>query len=188
MVKRDVVIGFDPASVAGWAVFALNGRLLESGAWTIRRGDFTGDRWIDLHGRLVELFERYRGRVAAVVIERPVVYRGIQWDTLRVLFGQAALVDLIASRHCADSVFVPPATLKKHVAGNGRASKAEVIDAVVRATGPLSTEAGGETEAERARRDKARSDEADARATVLWLLDVYDRADLAMGILARLAE
>lgn len=180
-MSRDVVLGFDPASRAGWAALDFDARVIESGTWLVRRGDYTGDRWLALHGHLAELFERYRGRVAALAIERPPVYDDVRWNTIRILFGQAALAEMVAARYCVDAVFVHPSQLKKRATGSGRATKAEVVDAVVAETGPLSVEPGGDTKAEQSRREKARSDEADARASALWLLDRYDRDALVRG-------
>lgn len=180
-MSRDVVIGFDPATVAGWAVLDLEGGLVESGTWVSGSGDYTGDRWLSLHGKLTELFERYKGRVAALAIERPPIHGDIPWSTSRVLFGQVAVAEMIAARNCCDAAFVHPSQLKKRATGNGRASKSDVVEAVADELGPLAVEPGGATKAERSRRDKARSDEADARAAALWLLDSYDREALAHG-------
>lgn len=182
MSKRDLIIGLDLASVAGWAVFDLDGKLVESGSWDVSLGgDYQGDRWLAFHVNVTWLFERYAGRVAALVMERPVTYGKNPWSTSRVLFGQASIAEMVAARNCCESLFVHPAQLKKRATGQGNATKRQVIDAMVEETGPLAIEPGGDTKTERARRDKARSDEADARAAALWLLDNYEREDLARG-------
>jgi Holliday junction resolvasome RuvABC endonuclease subunit len=172
MRTRDLVFGFDPASSAGWAVFDLDGNVVESGAWAVGKDgtDYPGDRWMMLEQAAASLLDRYPGRIAAAAIERPST---VQWNTARVLFGQAAIIEWVCARAGVESVLVAPSSIKKAATGDGRADKSVVRDAMADLA-PL-----------QARTAKGREDEADARGACVWLLATHDRAALKRGELSR---
>lgn len=174
----DVVIGLDLTTCTGWAVYDLDGQLVDSGAWNLAAAgdDHEGERWIAFRGHVGKLLAAYAGRIRAIAYERPSTE---QWATARVAFGQAAIVELEAARIGVPTTVISPMTAKMVVAGHGRASKQEVQDAVVRTGGPLRTT--GSTKVA----EKLRSDEADARAITLTLLAIYEPADLARGHLVK---
>lgn len=170
---RDLVIGFDGASSAGWAVLDLGENVISSGAWDVGRdadSQLAGDRWMLLDQEISELLDTHRGRVGAVAIERP---SNVQWASSRVLFGQSAIVEMAAARRVIESVLVSPSSIKKITTGNGRATKREV-QAAMRKLAPL-----------RASTPKGREDESDARGAALWLLRTHCHRALAAGDLVR---
>lgn len=165
-MARDLFIGLDLATSAGWAVSDLKGVILASGNWYCKNDvdGFPGDRWIAYANALEGLLVQYKGRVQSVGYERPPVFspvkgKGIQYSTVRVLFGQAALVEMLCSRHAIETESVQPATLKKVVTGKGNAPKQAVHDAVVKKTGPIHATGAG------------KFDQADARGVCLVMVD-----------------
>jgi len=174
----DVVIGLDLTTCTGWAVYDLDGQLVDSGAWNLAPAgdDHEGERWIAFRGHVGKLLAAYAGRIRAIAYERPST---VQWATARIAFGQAAILELEAARIGVPTTVISPMTAKMVVAGHGRASKHEVQDAVVRTTGPLRTT--GSTKVA----EKLRSDEADARAITMTLIAVYEPSDLARGHLVK---
>ncbi len=174
----DLVVGLDITTCMGWAVFDLDIKLVESGAWNLGQPDdaHAGDRWVACRGRLGKLFATYHGRVCAIGFERPST---VQWNTARVAFGQATIIELDAAKQLIPTTTISPSTLKKVVAGHGHASKQEVQAAVVRSTGPLTVP--GETKIA----EKLRSDEADARAIAMAMLSIYSIADLRRRVLLK---
>jgi Holliday junction resolvasome RuvABC endonuclease subunit len=187
---RDVFGCIDLASIAGFSVFNLNGLLLESGSWAFEPGPHKGDRWLDFRSETSRLLSRYSGRMALLAMERPVLYGdpGKDWNTARVMFGQSALIELDAARLGIPTTMVSPSEIKMFVTGNGNAPKGEVIRAVERELGPLSTALEERTASDRKRSEKARSDEADARALGLYILGSFDMTRLRAGALVRLGD
>lgn len=177
-MAADLVLGLDLTTSCGWAVTDLNGRTVDSGVLDLRpgNGDHEGLRWVAFRGKLVRLLGQYRERLCAIGYERPSTQ---QWATARLAFGQAALVELEASRDEIPTVDVSPSTIKKIVAGHGRASKEDVVAAVERATGPMRGRGGTP------RGDKLRSDEADAIGVCLVLVRAYSTDDLRRRVLVR---
>jgi Holliday junction resolvasome RuvABC endonuclease subunit len=177
---RDLILCLDLASIVGWALFTIDGQLVDSGVWEIESGDHDGDRWASFRAKLSARLFQYRERLAGVAMERPVMYGkpGQDWTTGRVMFGQAAIVEMEAVRWMLPTLMIPPSEIKSVVTGNGNASKQQVITAIEAQLGQLSTRPGGRTKTDRERRDKARSDEADARGVGLVVLARYSRSAL----------
>ncbi len=181
-MKRDVIICLDLASDAGWAVFGLDGRLIASGVWDVgrRKGAHEGERWATWRWNVAALLAEYAGRVAALAYERPLLYArkgaGADYNTARVIFGQAAVAEAEAFVQVVEVITVQPSEMKQELAGSGNASKDMMIAAAEEKWGPLSIEADG-TDATK----KKRSDEADARAVGMYVLSHYDLAALAIG-------
>jgi Holliday junction resolvasome RuvABC endonuclease subunit len=178
-MEPDVVLGLDLTTCMGWAAFDLDIQLVGSGAWNLGQPTdaHDGDRWIACRGQLGRLLATYHGRICAIGFERPST---VQWNTARIAFGQAAIIELDAAKLSIPTATISPATLKKVVAGHGHASKQEVQDAVVLRTGAL-TMPGGTTKLA----EKLRSDEADARAIAIAMLSIYTIADLRGRVLMK---
>lgn len=177
---RDLILCLDLASIAGWALFTLDGHLHSSGVWESKSGPHDGDRWASFRAQLCSLLARYSDRIAGIALERPVLYGspGRDWISGRVLFGQSAIVELEAAKWMIPSIMIPPSEIKEIVTGNGNAKKDLVVRAIETQLGPLSIRPGGSSKAERERRAKARSDEADARGVGLVVLAKYCRRSL----------
>ncbi len=177
-MEPDVVLGLDLTTCMGWAAFGLDIQLVESGAWNLGQpaDAHDGDRWIACRGQLGKLLATFHGRICAIGFERPST---VQWNTARVAFGQAALIELEAAKQLIPTTTISPSTLKKVVAGHGHASKQEVEAAVVRRTGALTMPAGSKIA------EKLRSDEADARAIAIAMLSIYTVADLRRRVLLK---
>lgn len=179
-VARDLILCLDLASIVGWALFTTDGHLFASGVWEIDDGEHEGDRWSNFRTELAKFLAKYSDRLCGIAMERPILYgiTGRDWTSARVLFGQSAIVELEATRWQLPTVMVPPSEIKKLVTDNGNAPKALVTKAIEQQTGPLSTKPGGKNKTERAHRDKARSDEADARGVGLVVIVKYSMSAL----------
>jgi Holliday junction resolvasome RuvABC endonuclease subunit len=180
-VLRDLVVTLDLTTQVGWAVFFLDGTLLDSGAWNLEQPSSAhdGEFWASFRVALMRLLAKYEGRVVLIAFERPVMYG--HWAVVRIAFGQAALVELTAARFAIPTTMVSPSNMKKVVTGNGRATKDEVREHVIRITGDLKTEQGGTTKGERKLFDKLRGDETDARAVGIVVTRKFDPEQLRSG-------
>jgi len=175
-----LILCLDLASIVGWALWTVDGHLYASGFWEIDDGEHEGDRWASFRTQLSKFVRKYVDRLCGIAFERPILYglTGRDWKSARVLFGQAAVLEMEAARWQLPTAMVPPSEIKKLVTGNGNAPKAEVTKAIEIQTGPLLLKRGGKTKTERARADKARSDEADARGVGMVVLVKYSMSAL----------
>jgi Holliday junction resolvasome RuvABC endonuclease subunit len=165
-VIRDVILALDLATRTGWAALDLDGKRLDSGAWTLapRARRPKADRWVRFAEALGDLLAAYVDRVAVLALERPFT-GGPGPRTPQVAWGLVALAELAAERRGIAVAHYPPATVKLVVAGNGHASKVQVGKAVSRRLG-YSVPGG---------------DEADALAVALTAWERLDLAELACG-------
>lgn len=174
---RDVVLGLDLATRAGWGALTLDGKRLDSGAWPlaprVRRSK--ADRWVRFQLALTDLLRCYEGRVAVLAIERP--FEGAARreakhaaSTPSVAWGLLAIAELAAEIRGIEVVKLPPSRVKLLVAGNGRASKPEVATAVVSRVGDVGVDV-----------ERGPYDTTDALAVGLAALELYDLEALRCG-------
>ena len=126
------ILGLDPGTVAfGWGVIEAAGSRLSAVAYGVLRPKRTLERparLAEIRRGLVEVLETYRPAVAAleeafIGLDPRAALRG----------GEARGIALASAAEAGMPVLeIPPATVKKAVAGNGRASK-EQIARMVRA-------------------------------------------------------
>ena len=127
------VLGIDPGlNVTGWGVIEPGPhapRLLAFGTIRPRRDDATPARLVTIHQGVLEVIATYAP--AAVSVEDAFVGRN-QRSAIRL--GEARAVCLLAAALAGAEVHeLPPALVKKSVAGHGRATKDGIREAVVRA-------------------------------------------------------
>lgn len=172
-MRRDVIIAMDLATRTGWAVLELDGRLLASGTWTLspRKGRSKADRWVRFSRSLSDLLHTYEARVAALAVERPFEARGTGGRGASVAWGLVALAEHAAEVRGLEALRLPPASVKKAVAGRGNATKMAVARAVNR----------------RHKLRLAAGDEADAIAVGMAALQRLDLEALACGEIVEVA-
>jgi Holliday junction resolvasome RuvABC endonuclease subunit len=179
MSARDVVLGLDLATSSGWAVLTLAGELEASGSFVARprNGEHPGARWLRFRSGLIEVLAGWHGRIGAVSIERPFQSSTMKGGTKRagtrataVAWGLRAHADALAASRHIDVVDFAGASLKKELAGNGKASKPEIITEARRRWGPLSSSL-----------KQAREDESFARASAWCALQRLDLEALRCG-------
>lgn len=178
-MPRDVIIGLDLATRSGWAALDLYGKRLDSGAWPLapRARQPKTDRWARFNVALTDLLNCYVDRVAVVAIEEPfteynrVPGRRQNIANPGVAWGLVAIAEMHAHTRGIDCVRYGQSRVKKHAAGNGRASKVQVAAAVSRRLG-YSVPGG---------------DEADALAVALTAWERLDLEQLACGHVVEVA-
>ena len=129
------VLGVDPGlRVMGWGVVERSGpgfRLVDSGTIRPKTDDPIAARLACLHSGLTAVIDAHRPQAAAV--EEAFGGKNIR-SAIRL--GEARSVALLAAHQGGCDVHeVPPALVKKAVAGHGRAGKDAVRHAVLRALG-----------------------------------------------------
>lgn len=128
------VVGIDPGTIVwGWAVIDCDaGSMVRvaSGSISLGRGELSG-RLGGLYRELAILLERHAPEFMS--LERSFVARNVQ-SAFRL--GEARGVTMAAAAAAGVAVReYSPATIKKAVAGHGRADKAQIQAAVVRIFG-----------------------------------------------------
>jgi Holliday junction resolvasome RuvABC endonuclease subunit len=135
----DRLLALDLGTRTGWALFTLEGDLL---GW----GDFycaktkSISQWVRFRRELTEVAPTaVADRLACVAMERPFSGRGGQAGNRdggrqagagRVTWGLICLAEHWADTRGIEREAIPPARVKKLAAGNGRASKPQVCDAM----------------------------------------------------------
>lgn len=125
------VLALDLSSHTGWAIDRpTGGEKPLSGVVDL---PLDGDEY----GRAFVAFEQFLcDAIAAhapdaVAFEAPLMHRGSNFitteQTVRLLFGLAAITELVAHRSGLMAYEVNVATVKRHFAGNGRATKADMM-------------------------------------------------------------
>ena len=128
------VLSFDPSSVdTGWAI--LEEKNTERGIKLIKSGSIKPDKSLDLGKRLLVLRKQITDVVKAnypidvIVCEDQ--FSGKNAKTLMVLREFTAIIRLVATENELPFFLYPPATVKKAVTDNGKASKADVQKTVL---------------------------------------------------------
>jgi Holliday junction resolvasome RuvABC endonuclease subunit len=126
-----IVLAFDQATNTGWAVDRPAGGVPLAGSFRCDRDDDPdafGDSFVKFEEKVGDLIGAHSPDL--VVFEEPMVVRGnnvrTTAQTIRLLFGYAAIIELVASRRGVECKEVNNKTWKAHFAGNGGATKPEV--------------------------------------------------------------
>lgn len=132
------VLALDCSTNVGWAVFERPAGPVRFGTWrapkTFLQSEY-GRSFVALEAWLVDQLTRYVPDVVA--FEAPIMpFAGFieqrsSLDVVRLLIGLATVVELVAVRAGARCIEVPVPTAKKRVCGTGRATKRDMINAVV---------------------------------------------------------
>lgn len=135
--KSTIICGFDPGlRQTGYGIIHVDDddafELLEAG---VLRADVhapLATRLVELAGGVVEVLNEYR--VSKVAVEQ--IYSHYQRPRTAILMAHARGVILLeAARRTIEVIHLPATTIKKHVTGNGRATKEQVQRAVAHALG-----------------------------------------------------
>lgn len=133
--KNSIICGFDPGlRCTGYGVIRVDEddafELLEAG---VLRADVNAPlaiRLAELAGGVDEVLHEYH--VDTVAVEQ--IYSHYQRPRTAILMAHARGVILLeAARHKAEVIHLPATTIKKHVTGNGRATKEQMQRAVAHA-------------------------------------------------------
>ncbi|HOA71841.1 MAG TPA: crossover junction endodeoxyribonuclease RuvC [Phycisphaerae bacterium] len=133
--KSTIICGFDPGlRVTGYGIIRVDHdydfELLEAG---VLRADVNAPlarRLYELAGGAAEVLKEYK--VNAVAVEQ--IYSHYQRPRTAILMAHARGVILLeAARQGIDVLHLPATTIKKHVTGNGRATKEQMQRAVAQA-------------------------------------------------------
>ena len=133
------VLALDCSTNVGWAVFERPAGPVRFGTWRgpkrFLQSEY-GRSFVALEAWLVDQLTRYVPDVVA--FEAPIMpFAGFieqrsSLDTVRLLVGLATVVELVTVRAGARCIEVPVPTAKKRVCGTGRATKRDMINAVVK--------------------------------------------------------
>lgn len=133
--KPTIICGFDPGlRRTGYGIIRVDTdgafELLEAG---VLRADVNAPlarRLVELAGGVVEVLNEYQ--VDTVAVEQ--IYSHYQRPRTAILMAHARGVMLLeAARKGIDVLHLPATTIKKHVTGNGRATKEQIQRAVAHA-------------------------------------------------------
>lgn len=119
------ILALDIATKTGWAC-NINGKRSGVTEFTLKRGESPGMRFLRARSWLGELFQLLDGKIDVIVYEQA-HHRG--GAATAVCVGLATEVQAFAAEHGIELMTVHTATLKKFATGNGRASKANMIQA-----------------------------------------------------------
>jgi Holliday junction resolvasome RuvABC endonuclease subunit len=120
------VLALDLATSTGWAV--VDGNRVEVGTWTLE--GCRGEKGEHLEALLLATIEGHRPDLVA--FEEPLFFRG---GGALLLAGFQFTVERICERTRTTYVSVPVSTLKLFATGSGKATKADMIQAALEATG-----------------------------------------------------
>ncbi len=128
-----MIVGIDPGLLrTGYAVVdatqsVVHPTLVEAGVIRLRARSSVAARLLQLHADLCDLLDEHTPRVLAVEN----VFVNAKFVRTAVTMAHArGVVLLCAERAGARLIELPPATIKKAVAGNGQATKAQMQRAV----------------------------------------------------------
>lgn len=133
-----IVLALDPATVTGWAVLDLQGRpsIVRCGVLTTK-GMTPGQRYSELVAMLTRIHEWCDPAVLAYELPTP---RGMRSAALQ--YGLIGCIELHAHRRERATWTAYPSTIKKAVAGSGRADKGAMAAAVRRSIAGVPKGAG----------------------------------------------
>lgn len=124
------ILAIDQATKTGYAVIE-HGTVVESGVWQLadnkRSGESRGMRYIRFEKCLEDVQARHG---FDLVVHEQTLLRG--GAATEIANGLKALVLKFAARHGVEATCVHTSELKRFATGNGKADKAEMIDACVR--------------------------------------------------------
>ncbi len=129
------VLAIDPGSHMGWARVA-DGDLVASDCWRLHEdGERPGVRFFRLFHRLAENYAAF-GKPDIVVYETKFAIPGAGTRNLLVTGGYIGVIGAFCEEvRVHDVRSLAPSTVKKRIAGHGRASKAQMIEAARRLSG-----------------------------------------------------
>jgi len=119
------ILTLDMATKTGWAT-NIHGRRAGVIEFALKRGESPGMRFLRCRAWLNELHKLLSGKIGVIVYEQA-HHRG--GAATAVCVGLVTEVQAFAAEHNIELMPVHTATLKKFATGNGRASKAEMIQA-----------------------------------------------------------
>ncbi len=133
--KAQIICGFDPGlRRTGYGVLRLQPddttELIEAGVIRPSRETSLGIRLAELAAGVDEVLGEYAVTVVAV---EEIYSHYLRPRTAIIMAHARGVILLEAARQNLELVHLPATTIKKHVSGNGRASKEQVQRAVVRA-------------------------------------------------------
>ena len=125
-----IIIGIDPglARVGYGLIELMDGqkKLLDCGIIETSKDKKEVDRLIEIHTDLNELIDKWEPDIAAV--EKFFFYRSS--NTINVVQARGVILMALGSRRIPISEYAP-AQIKLNITGSGKASKQEVLDAVM---------------------------------------------------------
>lgn len=132
-----IIIGIDPGSaVLGYAYLKVNGSQLNDIA-LINAGDIEFEKNELLEKKFNDVFNFFDEQFKTLKIEDPEIILGIETQFLNKNFHSSVIIAqmraiflLLAYRHGITIIQLSPAEIKKTLAGNGHATKEEILFAV----------------------------------------------------------
>jgi Holliday junction resolvasome RuvABC endonuclease subunit len=133
------VLALDCSTNVGWALFEGPAGRVRFGTWRAPKSFLQAE-----YGRSFVALEQWLGDMITVHtpdvvgFEAPIMpFAGFieqrsSLDVVRLLIGLASVVELVATRAQLRCIEVPVPTAKKRLCGTGRATKRDMINAVVR--------------------------------------------------------
>jgi len=155
------ILALDMATVSGWA-YAENGKLIGSGTVTfdVRRGESPGMRFLRFRQWLCETWLPVLSRQPLdLVVYEQAHHRGGPATACGV--GLTTTLLTWCAEHGVEHMPCHTATLKKHAADTGHASKEQMIDAALRRWGVIPFD----------------DNEADALCLASWALDGFPQPE-----------
>lgn len=126
------ILAIDPATLTGFAWG--DGKKIYSGVWSLGSDPHAGSRMLRL-AEEIRALHRSRGFEAIAFEEASYGAgarkgKGIQWSAIVLHNKLRGAIEMVAAELLVKCFPVAPATIKAFVAGNGKATKADVIRAV----------------------------------------------------------
>ena len=128
MAKSNIICGFDPGlRRTGYGIIRVDDdddlELIEAGVLRADPHGTLAARLAELAAGVDEVLEEYKVRIVAV----EQIYSHYQRPRTAILMAHARGVILLeAARQNCDVIHLPATTIKKHVTGNGRATKEQI--------------------------------------------------------------
>jgi len=120
---KMIILALDIASKTGWAVIDENGKIIRSGTEVFKDKE-RGAKLSSFMSWLSLVCSTYSP--SCIIAEKP-FFRG---SGTRLLMPMVGIAELMASRSKAAFLEVSNVTIKKHLTGNARAEKEEMIKAI----------------------------------------------------------
>lgn len=120
------ILGVDHSTRTGWSLI-VNGKCVQTGNFTLDEG-MSNESFKDFDERLKFVIACTKPNAIAIEVPRHQTGTGIT----RFLTGLYTIEKLVALNCGLQIVEVDPRTMKKYIAGNGNATKKEVLDALIK--------------------------------------------------------
>lgn len=119
------IFGIDHGAKTGCA-YIVNNQIVFATRFSVK-GEKDQDKFLDFYKKLDKMLGKLK--VDVIALEKPMSFKNA--FTSRLLIGYYSIAMLVAAERNIQVVEVYPSSMKKEIAGNGRATKEEVCDSLV---------------------------------------------------------